>query len=50
MSRRQTKFERNMNNPDKTNCKSATGSNNSRNEATQKEDSIIKSALNISIY
>ena len=39
-----------MNNPDKTNCKSATGSNNSRNEATQKEDSIIKSALNISIY
>ena len=44
MSRRQTKFERNMNNTDNT------GSNNSRNEATQREDSINKSALNISMY
>ena len=50
MSRRQTKFERNMNNTDKTSCISATGSNNLRYEATQREDSINKSALNISIY
>ena len=48
MSKRQTKYERNMNNIDKMNCKSTTGSNNSRNKATQREDSTNKSALNIS--
>ena len=47
MSKRQTKYEGNMNNIDKMNCKSATGSNNSRNKATQREDSTNKSTLNI---
>ena len=48
MSKRQTKLERNMDNIDMKNCKSATGSSNSRNEATQREDLINKSGLNIS--
>ena len=30
------------------NCKSTTGSNNLRNEATQREDSIKKSAVSVS--
>ena len=37
-----------MTNTDRTNCKSTTGSNNLRNEAKQREDSIKKSAVNIS--
>lgn len=38
----------NMSNIDRTSCKSTTGSNNLTNEATQKEDSIKKSSVNIS--